>query len=631
MIHRAIQISRICFLFVLLIPFSLNAQDAPGGIGNTTGSDGQPELKLWLLPDSLGLSDGSDVTTWADYSGNGNDLDGSDVSPKFREDALNGHDYVDFADDLSRVVKSNFAMPTEAVSVFYVLRAQEDSDQSLCLFSYEEGSNEYLLLEHPNDGDFGTFVKNNRHDAQFDFADDQWKILSHQWRSDDGQLLLHANSTEEINTNHESGKILTPGGTLALGAEQDGENSYDQDYQDFEDGEIAEVIMYGSSLKQAQRVVIENYLAQKYDLDASLATDYYVPADDSYDVSLTGMGKESDGVTKAGCDGFVITQNGGFDNGEYIMTAHDGTDNQVNTSPSTVEGETEAIWERNWYVDKTGTMDAKLAFDFGEGIDGDFPNNIHNYRLMYKSTLSDDFDTVDVAEKGVQNSDQIYFAVNNSELADGYYTLGTVDQNDSPLTGVESRTWYTLISGDWDNPDVWTLDPSGVLPNNPNGYTPSSSPTSHSDEVVILSGKTVTVTDAGKNNNRLTVKGRLDLQGTSGHDFGEIRGDGKILLSGDHFPSGDASHFVSEGQGEGTVEYYGGSYTLDQQLEFYDLEINLNGASETLTLLKDYTINGGLKVTQGQFMINNGSSTTNLSVRVNDDVLVDENGSILTG
>jgi hypothetical protein len=60
-----------------------------------------------------------------------------------------------------------------------------------------------------------------------------------------------------------------------------------QDY----DGDIAEIIIYGSSLNQAQRTVIENYLAQKYGLDASLPQDYYVPAVASYDSELVGCWK----------------------------------------------------------------------------------------------------------------------------------------------------------------------------------------------------------------------------------------------------------------------------------------------------------------------------------------------------
>ncbi len=620
------------FLIFFFLSHSVFSQDAPGGIGNATGSDGQPRIKLWLIADSLNsLSDGYDVTSWDDFSGNGNNLDGSDKPPVFEENTLNGHHCVAFQDDLSRIIKEDFSMPTEAVSIFYVLQAQEDPEQHLCPFSYEKGTDEYVLFEYPNDGDFNTFVKDGRYDFNFDYADGQWKILSHQWRSSDGRLLVHANGAEKVNDDHQYDKTLTTGGTLSIGAEQDGENSGYHSDEDFEGGKIAEFIMYGSSLKQAQRNVVENYLAQKYGLDGNLSNDLYVPDDPSYTVSLTGMGQENDGITQASCDGFVITENGSFHNGEYLMTAHDGSDNQVNASPATVEGETQAIWSRNWYVDKTGSMKAKMAFDMGEGIDGDFPANIHNYRLMYKSPSATDYDTVDVAGKGVQNSDQIYFEVEEAQLADGYYTLGTVDRSGSPLKGVASRTWYTLISGEWNNPDVWTLDPSGALPNNPNGYTPSTSPTSDADNVVILSGKTVTVTNSGKNNNRLTVKGRLKLQGTSGHAFSEIRGSGKILLSGDHFPSGDASHFVSKGQGEGTVEYYGGSYELDQPLEFYNLEINLNSASETLTLLEDYTINGGLRITRGQFQINNGSANSNLSVTVHADLMVENNGSILTG
>ena len=632
MINHPACIKWIVYILLFMLPFGLPAfsQTAPGGIGNSDGSDGQPEIKLWLLPDSLSLSDGADVGTWLDYSGNGNDLSqgNSSYTPVYRENGadINSHNYLEFSKDNNRIIRNPFDMPTDAVAVFMVLRTN-DSGDGLLSYASSVTDNEYLFFRSEN---LNTYIGANNDGSGVSYNDDNWKVFSHQWRNSDGRLLIHLNGNEEYNINYRAGYTLNPNGAIAIGGEQDGLNSgYDapQDY----DGDIAEVIMYGSSLQQAQRTVIENYLAEKYGLNGNLPYDYYIPDESSYTWDLTGMGRESDGIIDARCRGLVITQNGGFDTGEYIFAAHDGTDNSINTSPNVTHSEVEATWQRDWYLDTTGTVNANLAFDMSEGINGDFPANIYNYRLMYRSSTGVPYDTLEVTAKGVQNGDQIYFSVNDAQLDDGYYTLGTVDQTNSPLDGVEGRTWYTLISGDWYNPEVWTLDPSGALPSNPNDYTPTTSPTSNADQVVILSGKTVTVSSGSKTNSRLTVEGRLDLQSTSGHSFGQIRGNGRILLSGDNFPSGDASHFYTPGQGEGTVEYYGTSFDLSRSLIFYDLEVNLNATSESITLLNDYNVHGNMTIERGRFRINDDASTTSLNINVHGDLLVQEDGSLLTG
>jgi hypothetical protein len=347
---------------------------------------------------------------------------------------------------------------------------------------------------------------------------------------------------------------------------------------------------------------------------------------------MSGMGKESEPTIELNSGGLVVSQNGNFVNGDYVFAAHDGAVNAVNPSPGVLYAEVEAAWQRDWYVDKTGAVNVKLAFDLGEGINGDYPANIDDYRLLYKLNQGDDYDTISVAGRGVQNGDQIYFSVDDAQFNDGYYTLGTINQTDSPLDGVAGRTWYTLISGDWDTWEVWTLDPSGALPNNPQQLTPTTSPTAHADNVVVLTGKNVTVSTNNKTHNKLTVDGRLDFQSTSGHSFGEIKGRGRMLLSGDNFPSGDATHFITEGKGEGTVVYYGSSdFDLSTAREFYNLEIDMDDASSKLTLLNDYNVNGYFRLKNGTFQINDNSSTTNLNINVTGDVNVESNASILTG
>ena len=613
----------LCFLFCFS-NLSLS-QVGPGGIGNLDGSDGQPELKVWLMPDSLSLSDGNDVLSWTDHSGNNYDFSAqSSTSPIFRSNGLNGHDYVEFSKSNNRIVRNPFDMPTDAVAVFMVLRTSDNGD-GLVSYAVPSSNNEYLFYKS---GDHNSYISGNNTDLNVGYNDGSWKIFAHQWRNSDGRLYLHIDGTEEASTTHQSGTSLISNGSLAIGGEQDAVDGGYTAGQDF-DGDIAELIMYGSSLKQAERVVIENYLAEKYNLNGNLATDRYIPDDATYIIKLSGVGRESDGTNKLCSDGFVVTENGNFDIGDYIFAAYDGSANSINSAPSVVHGEIQSAWNRNWYLDKSGTaVDAKIAFDFSEGINGDYPANIGNYRLLYKANLGDSYDTISTDGRGVQNGDQIYFAVSDASFSDGYYTLGTVDETNSPLDGLPARTWYTLISGDWESWETWTLDPSGALPDNPSQEIPSDDPI---DRVVILSGRTVTVNSNNITNAYLKVDGEIDLQNTTGHSFNEIDGSGRILLAADNFPSGDAAHFVTPGQGEGTVVYYGSGYNLNQSLPFFDLNITLDNPTDKLTLLADYDIAGDFLIDTGEFQINDNSSTTNLNVEVQGNVSVNPAGKILTG
>ena len=184
------------------------------------------------------------------------------------------------------------------------------------------------------------------------------------------------------------------------------------------------------------------------------------------------------------------------------------------------------------------------------------------------------------------------------------------------LSSVYAAKWYTLASGDWDDPTIWTLDPSGSLPNNPGNLTPTTSPTAATDEVSILSGRTITVSSNSKTNAKLTVLGRIDFKATTGHTFTEIRGSGRIILKADNFPAGDATHFLTEDQGEGTVVFDSTGYDLTTAHTFYNVEIDLDNATDVLVLLADYQIDGNLTISNGVFQINNNASTTALNLLV---------------
>ncbi|MBR8536888.1 hypothetical protein KDU71_15050 [Carboxylicivirga sediminis] len=187
--------------------------------------------------------------------------------------------------------------------------------------------------------------------------------------------------------------------------------------------------------------------------------------------------------------------------------------------------------------------------------------------------------------------------------------------------------WYTLKSGNWNDPTVWTLDPSGAIYNNPTSYYPQGV----TDQVVIKSGREITMNINNVACNFLTIEGVLYLGNSSGHTFNKILGNGRVYMQADNFPTGDATHFVTKNQGQGTVIFNGGGYSISNAHTFYDVEIDLSASNEILTLLNNLTINNNLTLKQGQLRINDNTATTVLSVEVNGNIEVLTNGALTVG
>nr|WP_319401636.1 T9SS type A sorting domain-containing protein [uncultured Carboxylicivirga sp.] len=200
------------------------------------------------------------------------------------------------------------------------------------------------------------------------------------------------------------------------------------------------------------------------------------------------------------------------------------------------------------------------------------------------------------------------------------------------------NTWYSLAGGDWDNPAIWTLDPAGMVSVNPTNTYPQL----ENDKIVILQGRTVimpdgndpydspSVRDISVTCDVLTVNGRLDLRSSSQSTFNTIKGSGTILMDDDNFPNADATHFITKGQGEGTVEYYGDSnISLTQGAAFYNLVVNFDSNSNNLLIDRDLVINGNLTVNVGRFKIGD-TNDANREVTVYGNIEVGANGLMTT-
>jgi hypothetical protein len=116
-------------------------------------------------------------------------------------------------------------------------------------------------------------------------------------------------------------------------------------------------------------------------------------------------------------------------------------------------------------------------------------------------------------------------------------------------TPSSSNSFYSYQSGDWDDASSWTSDPSGQM------WINTGIP-ANSDNVTILNGRTISISANTKRVASLTLilGGILDIKSTTGHNFGTITGQGKIMLSSISLPSGTYTNFVASNGG--TIEYY---------------------------------------------------------------------------
>jgi len=631
--------------FAFFIPFflfSLNSysQRGPGGIGNADGSDGQPELLFWLNADSTSFSDGQNVNTWIDISGNNRDFsqDNSADQPVFNSTGIGGKPAVTFNGSGSFLVDNddyNYINNLSDFNLIAVIQSESNSTDAGFFNTGEPGdgtdADDGIEVRYDVDGYSGggnelikIGLNTDEGSTAYESANGTQslspQILSSGWSSG-AAIDLFINGTAD-NATYNGG----PTGGLTDGASQivlgkgamDGSNSSWY-------GKIAEVIFYASNLDSASRTILENYLAVKYGI--SIGNDKMTDNDPAYVHDIAGIGKEGDGsYDENNSAGVYISQNGNFEDDDYVMWAHDNAANDIPSIRDGIGG-AESAWNRDWYVEKTGNLDVQMRFNIPEAMEGGkYPKNASNYVLLFRSNTSDNYSQV-IAASSIDGSDEVVFKVSDADLQNGYYTLGTVDQTASPVEGEEGRTWYTLVPGKWSNPEIWTLDPSGALPDNPNDETPQASAT---DNVVILTGRTVTVYTDSLENANLTVEGRLDLQGTKGHSFSTINGTGRILLSSDHFPSGDASHFITKGEGEGTVEFYGSGFSLTTPHTFYDMEMDMSSSSESLVLASNYAINGNLTLTEGDFQIND-NNTARRTLDVAGDVSLTDTAGISVG
>ena len=230
-------------------------------------------------------------------------------------------------------------------------------------------------------------------------------------------------------------------------------------------GYIAEVILYNYNINNAQLYILNSYLAAKYGLTLT-ANDKYVgdnPANGDYDFEVAGVGREigagsvNTQASSSISGGLSMTSTSGFGDNDYIVYGHQAGNNSFNVvdiagmSAPTGTGPV-GRWNRIWYLDFTDAGAAATVTLTFNMIDGGMASAIpaaplSNYKLLFRAGLAGAWTQVQNANSIAGANITFTGVAYTAGMNDGYYTIGTLDNNISPLP-IELMSFNAIINAD---------------------------------------------------------------------------------------------------------------------------------------------------------------------------------------
>ncbi len=641
---------------------ALFAQTGPGGYGRTNGAS---NLVLWLKGD-VGVLNGSAspaangeaISTWQDQSGYGYDAVAAATSPSFTASNTNFNnlptltflggntEYLFIEDDGDEAPQLD---NTSEISIFYVYNADNSTGVRAHFSKRISFNNQQSYLAYEN-GSQNSRI-NNANDVGTNITGGTTYINS----------ITYDNGTFEHFLNQ------TSGGTITSGTTSIPNNNSDLNIGSFNagdartfDGDMAELIIYRSYLNNAERMVVETYLGSKYGL--SLAYDFWDEATyATYDNEIAGIGQHTDGSVAAQATSGVlsIAEGDNRTGGEWLFWGHDQGDVTTYTATEVVSGSSRQRLAREWVINETGDL-------------GNVTISIDENNMPATGVLNPDFYLLVDTDGDADFTNATAYPMS----ALGSISSVSVDLNDGDHLalafeeGAAPQTWYSYVSGSWNDPASWTLDGATTpLFENDDNEVPGPE-----DIVIINPGRIISMLESDNTtilNNvqvqSLTIKNsaKLDLLTSSGHDLGVISGGGILALQGspndasptayiENLPDGNYTAFADPLVG-GTIELntatdnlplilnqsLNGGITTDANGAISRrLEVNMGDADDEVILQRDLYLTSTFTISQGGVRIHRDNAETytnvvwsdaNLNLTVAEDINVGANGFFSTG
>lgn len=412
----------------------------PGGVGDKTTND------LWLRADKDVLnnsdnpaSNGEAVKTWTDQSGNNNDVTQATAGNQsiFTTAVINGYPVLrlDGTDDYMSTELGNLSAP---VTIMAVTKFDQTQDAYVLTLG-DLNINNTASISRWTDDKYYCFTGSARYGPVLN--NNQPYLLHAAHKISVPYHNLYVDETAATVTDY--GSSLITDGSFILGASRT--------IGSFLDGDVGEVIIYNQILNQAQKIIVENYLAAKYGITL-LTTDRYAwKSTHRYDVAGIGQVDASNMHTKAQ-SARILSIGGAADleDDEFLLFGHDNGSIGSWTGTERPNGDIRIQRiEREWKTDITGGNGVgPVNISIKDSLLPALPSGFISFNLWIDS--DGDFSSDAVAYPVVEIGNE--YVANSVTLNDGdYITMGVVQ----PLV-----SFATDSSSDWEsvsNPQIEVL------------------------------------------------------------------------------------------------------------------------------------------------------------------------------
>ncbi|MFN7013110.1 MAG: G8 domain-containing protein, partial [Bacteroidia bacterium] len=494
---KKISIPAILFLFFI----NTYAQTGPGGVGSSSIN------KIWYDAYQLNLSNGSSVSTLTDFSGNGNNASQANSSrrPTFLTNQVNGQSVLSFDGSNDFLETGSISdLETNNLTWFAIGKTSVVHTGVIIRNGYSSGAGTgseqmWGTYVHSATGQYASHVRRNNSaiiGGNIGF-NTSFNLFSSVWDGSSSNFSRYFNGTL-IGSSTLANAV--PSGHLRTRIGSDSRTSPEF----FFNGQIAEVIVYTSVLNSSQRIIVENYLGNKYGL--TFSNDFYA-YENTHQYEIAGIGRVSSSdnhLTSKGSSLIEISNPSSITDNSFLFWGHDNS--SLSPQASDVPTGYGTRLTRNWRISKTGTIGTvTLKFDISTISWAD--------HTTYALLIDNDGTFSDASVVLPTSFDGTNLVFNGLTLNDGDFI--TIASTSSSIDII------SITSGQWENASTWNcscVPGTGANVTIDNGDTVTLNSNKNVKDLTINPSGTFTVNGSSE----LTITGTFTIDGTFNCGTGTI-------------------------------------------------------------------------------------------------------------
>ena len=410
------------------------SQTGPGGVDVITVGG---NLKMWWRADIGVTLTGGKVSTWADQTANGNNL--VQVTAASRpitavSAALNNQTIMRYSG--SQYFTSAFSGPNvNNITLFLV--ANGTSYQSL--FRFQNNAGIYVVYPWEFGGAARTFISSSDGGTGSGIASGLVSSVNNvgvaRYKINTAATGMQTFLNGGVNTQRTSVNSILPTQPFFSG-------TYNPGSSEFPNCDVGEMIAYYSALNDAQVIIVQNYLAAKYNVTLT-SNDIYTmdnPANGDYDHDVAGIGQAADGTQQTDSRGTGILEvknAAGYANAKYFIWGDNngvlGSSNNTVDVPAPVQARLNRVWRANNTTNSFTSED--MYFDLA-GLGAITPSDL---RLLIDKNNNGIFSDETVGGGGISplvfslSAGTVYKVLGVNIQDAQRFTIGTINSLETPL------------------------------------------------------------------------------------------------------------------------------------------------------------------------------------------------------